>query len=199
MLDKKTHYLSSCGSKADGNIFEVVSKGQQVSITSFDVNMDTGTDEISVFSRPGNLVAADDGGWLLIKSFQVAGQGKGSVTTLPDFDFPVVIPAGMKQSFYIATNSTDIDFWYSSGTELGQVFASNDDLEVLEGYAIGNAWKGFAFPRQWNGVIHYSVTGLVPTASPVLAPSSSPNSSSSSPSSKVCHYVSLRWAGIGYG
>ena len=171
---------------ADGSIFEVVSKGQQVSITSFDVNMDTGTDTVSVYSRPGNLVASDDGNWLLIKSFEVTGQGKGLATTLPYFDFPVVVPAGFKQSFYVATNSTGIDFWYSPGTELGHAFASNDDLDILEGYAIGNAWKGFAFPRQWNGAVHYSVGANVPTASPIF------ESTSAAPSLKVCQYVSAQ-------
>ncbi|KAK1741358.1 hypothetical protein QTG54_007836 [Skeletonema marinoi] len=60
-LDKRleTHFEGTL--HADGSIFEVVSKGQQVSITSFDVNMDTGTDTVSVYSRPGNLVASDDG------------------------------------------------------------------------------------------------------------------------------------------
>ena len=151
--------------------------------------MDTGTDTVSVYSRPGNLVASNDGGWLLIKEFEVTGQGKGLSTSLPNFDFPVVVPAGFKQSFYIATNSTDVDFWYSSGTALGNAFASNDDLDILEGYAIGNAWRGYAFPRQWNGVVHYTVPGDVPNTSPVLQPTSSPTSSAA-PSLKVCQYVS---------
>ena len=170
----------------------MVSKGQQLSITSLDVNMDAGTDTVSVYARPGNLVASNDGGWLLIKSFEITGQGRGVVTSLPDFDSPIIVPAGFKQSFYIETNSTDIDFWYGDGTELGTVLSSNDDLSVLEGYAIGHAWRGFAAPRQWNGAVHYSVAANVPTASPVLEPTSSP-SSSAAPSLKVCQYVSLAY------
>lgn len=152
--------------------------------------MDAGTDTVSVYSRPGNLVASNDGGWLLIKSFEVTGQGKGLVTSLPNFDYPVIVPAGFKQSFYIATNLTDVDFWYSSGTALGNAFASNDDLDILEGYAIGNGWKGYAFPRQWNGAVHYSVPGDAPSAPTVSEPTSSP-ASSAAPSFKVCQYVSL--------
>jgi len=152
--------------------------------------MDADTDTVSVYSRPGNLVASNDGGWLLIKSFEVTGQGKGLVTSLPNFDYPVIVPAGFKQSFYIATNLTDVDFWYSSGTALGNAFASNDDLDILEGYAIGNGWKGYAFPRQWNGAVHYSVPGDAPSAPTVSEPTSSP-ASSAAPSFKVCQYVSL--------
>lgn len=179
---------------ASGQIFEVVAKSQAISITSFDVNMDAGTDEVSVYSRPGDLVASDDGLWLLISAFNVTGQGRGLKTSLPSFDFPVVVPAGLKQSFYVATNSTTIDFWYSTGTgtELGTVLASNDDMDVYEGYAIGNAWRGYAVPRQWNGVIYYSTGGTVtPTASPVLTTASPSTSSASAVSSQVCQYVSL--------
>lgn len=177
---------------ASGQIFEVVAKSQAISITSFDVNMDTGTDEVSVYSRPGDLVASDDGLWLLISVFNVTGQGRGLKTSLPSFDFPVVVPAGLKQSFYIATNSTTIDFWYSTGTELGSVLASNDDMDILEGYSIGNAWKGYAVPRQWNGVIYYSTGGTVsPTPSPVLTTASPSTSSAATLSSQVCQYVSL--------
>ena len=168
----------------------MVSKGQQLGITSLDVNMDAGTDTVRVYSRPGNLVAQNDGGWLLIKSFEITGQGRGLVTSLPDFDAPVTVPAGFKVSFYIETNSTDIDFWYGDGTELGTVLEENDDMSILEGYAIGHNWRGFAAPRQWNGAVHYSVAANVPTASPVLEPTSSPTLSSSSPSLKVCEYVS---------
>ncbi|KAL7501649.1 hypothetical protein ACHAWT_009461 [Skeletonema menzelii] len=189
-LEKRLETNYNGNLHADGSIFEVVSKGQQLSITSLDVNMDAGTDTVSVYARPGNLVASNDGGWLLIKSFEITGQGRGVVTSLPDFDSPIIVPAGFKQSFYIETNSTDIDFWYGDGTELGTVLSSNDDLSVLEGYAIGHAWRGFAAPRQWNGAVHYSVAANVPTASPVLGPTSSP-SSSAAPSLKPSTYPSL--------
>ena len=152
--------------------------------------MDAGTDTVSVFSRPGDMVAGNDGNWIPIDSWQVTGAGKGLVTTLPNFDHPVTIPAGLKVSFYIATNSTDIDFWYSSGVELGTVLSSNADLNIMEGYAIGHDWRGFASPRQWNGAVHYSVSPT--TATPVLEPTSSPVSISAAPSTKVCSYVSSR-------
>lgn len=171
--------------------------------------MDTGLDTVFVYTRPGNLVPMNDGGWALIKTFQVEGQGKGVVTSLPDFVYPFIIPAGQTQSFYIATNSTDIDFWYSDGSDLGLVFASNDDLAITEGYAIGHNWKGYASPRQWNGAVHYTVLADDPTASPVVQPTDVPTASpveptgpteptepavsstpSAAPSIKVCQYVS---------
>lgn len=192
---------------ADGSIFEVVSKGRQIFISGFDVNMDTGTDTVSVYTRPGYLVPMNDGGWALIKTFQVEGQGKGLVTSLPDFVYPFIIPPGQMQSFYIATNSTDIDFWYSDGSDLGTVFASNDDLMINEGYAIGHNWRGYASPRQWNGAVRYTVLADDPTASPVVEPTDVPTASpvepndptepavsstpSAAPSLKVCQYVSL--------
>ena len=148
----------------------------------------------------------NDGGLALIKTFQVEGQRKGLVTSLPNFVYPFIIPAGQRQSFYIATNSTDIDFWDSDGSDLGLVFASDDDLEIAEGYAIGHNWKGFASPRQWNGAVRYTVLAGDPTASPVVQPTDVPTASpvaptgptepavsstpSAVPSIKVCQYVS---------
>ena len=82
------------------------------------------------------------------------------------------------------------------------MFASNADLEITEGYAIGHNWKGFASPRQWNGAVRYTVLAGDPTASPVVEPTGVPTASpvvepavssspSAAPSLKVCHYVSL--------
>jgi len=192
---------------ADGSMFEVISKGQQIFISGFDVNMDAGTDTVSVYTRPGNLVPTNDGVWALIKTVEVEGQGEGLVTSVPDFTYPFIIPAGQKQSFYIATSSTDIDFWYSDGSDLGTVFASNADLEITEGYAIGHNWKGFASPRQWNGAVRYTVLAGDPTASPVVEPTGVPTASpvvepavssspSAAPSLKPSSYPSLPTSGF---
>eukprot|EP00986_Skeletonema_menzelii_P002921 scaffold848_cov153-Skeletonema_menzelii.AAC.2 len=68
-------------------------------------------------------------------------QGRGLVTTLPDFDYPVIVPTGFKQSMVWRRHRV--------------------------GYAIGHALRAFAAPCHWNGTVHYSVAANVPTASPV--------------------------------
>lgn len=119
----------------------------------------------------GRVVTLDDTGWALVNSFPgVVGQGKNNATPLPAFDVPLVIPAGSKQAFYITTTAaqTNPHMWYSMGTSEGSMFASNNDMEVLEGHAVGtvNGWTGWTTPRKWNGVVHYSVPNNEPTISP---------------------------------
>ena len=80
-------------------------------------------------------------------------QGRGLVTTLPDFDSPVIVPPGFKQSMVWRRHRVGycicFQWWFVSR------------------YAIGNALRAFAAPRHWNGTAHYSVAANVPTASPV--------------------------------
>ena len=113
--------------------------------------MDAGETTIEIYSRPGVIVTNNyDNGWFLLQSVQVTGQGKGSTTALPDFTIPVNIPAFAKQSFYV-TSADEKDVWYGLGQQLGQAYASDDNLDVLEGYALGYGFKGASSPRRWNG------------------------------------------------
>lgn len=143
---------------ADGNIFEVRAKGKHVSVVRLDINMDAALGTVEVWSRPGDMVPNDDGGWFLLKSFDITGQGKGNITSLPAFEFPIVIPPGSKQSFYVTTTSENADLWYSVGELLGSAYASNKNLEVLDAYAVGYYFKGIAQPRRWNGMQNTRVT-----------------------------------------
>ena len=86
----------------------------------------------------------------MLQSVQVTGQGKGGTTVLQDFVVPVNIPAFSKQSFYV-TSADDKDVWYSIGQQLGQAYASDDNLSILEGYALGYGFVGASGPRRWNG------------------------------------------------
>jgi hypothetical protein len=136
---------------ADGNLFTLEAKSNQVSIEGFDIHVDAGATTIEIYSRPGVIVTNNnDNGWFLIQTVQVDGQGKGSVTVLPDFTAPVNIPAFSKQSFYV-TSADEKDVWYTIGQQLGQAYVSDDYLSILEGYALGYGFVGATGPRRWNG------------------------------------------------
>ncbi len=98
-------------------------------------------DTIRVETRPGEPASYVDhraDGWVVIANFtDIAGQGVGTPTPLPDFASPVVIPAGTKQAFYVTTSITypPADLWMIEGGALGDVAASNADIEILDGYA----------------------------------------------------------------
>jgi len=170
-------------SHSEGNIFEIVAKSKQISVTRFDINIDAGTDTIEIKSRPGvsgRVVDLNDSGWALVNAFAgVVGQGKNNVTPLPAFDVPINIPAGSKQAFYVTTTPgyIPVNIWYHSGTSYENAYASNDDLELLEGYGVGsaNGYTGWGGPRRWNGNVYYTVSDNGSTTSPVSIPSESPS------------------------
>ncbi|KAL7505384.1 hypothetical protein ACHAXN_002901 [Cyclotella atomus] len=164
---------------ADGNLFTLEAKSNQVSIQGFDIHVDAGATTIEIYSRPGVIVTNNnDNGWLLIQTVQVDGRGKGNVTVLPDFAVPVNVPAFSKQSFYV-TAADEKDVWYTIGQQLGQAYVSDDYLSILEGHALGYGFVGASGPRRWNGHVRYSFSGeapqpTTPTANPTPKPTLSP-------------------------
>lgn len=150
-LKTLTRILFQCLLPADGNLFTLEAKSNQISIRGFDINVDAGSTTIEVYSRPGVIVTNNyDNGWFLLQTAQVTGQGKGNTTPLPDFVVPINIPAFSKQSFYV-TSADEKDVWYHIGQQLGQAYATDDNLNVLEGYALGYGFVGASGPRRWNG------------------------------------------------
>ena len=89
----------------------------------------------------------------LIFQQDIAGQGKGNVTSLPELASRVVIPPGATYSFYI----TIADLWlgtsvyYNIGSQVGSVVASDTYLEIGEGWALGYPFLGYSAQRRWNG------------------------------------------------
>eukprot|EP00956_Cyclotella_meneghiniana_P012630 scaffold17957_cov79-Cyclotella_meneghiniana.AAC.7 len=164
---------------ADGNLFTLEAKSNQVSIEGLDINVDAGATTIEVYSRPGDIVINNyDGGWFLMQTVQVAGQGKGNATPLPDFPVQVIIPANSKQSFYV-TSTDEKDVWYDIGQQVGRSYASDGNLDILDGYALGYGFVGSSGPRRWNGNVRYSSSGgeppQPPTANPTPIPTLSPS------------------------
>lgn len=186
---------------SEGCIFEIRAKRGPVAVRRLDVNIDAGTDTIEVRARPGvagRVVDTTDLGWVRVAAFPgVVGRGKNRVTSLPAFAAPVTIPAGAKHAFHVTTTAghDPVDMWYSHGSAEGRAYASDDDVDLLEGRVVGsfNGHVGTASPRQWNGIVHYSVAGGGPTASPSTSlPTPSPMSNQPpTPSlSADCQYVS---------
>ena len=144
------------GNGQSGNMFDIVGL-QPVVITGFDVNL-TGTATIEVYavtagtSYVGN--EANPGAWTLLGTATgVVGNGAGVPTPVP-LTLNVPINPAQQQGFYVTTTAGTLT--YTNGTSLGAVYASNSDIQFLEG--IGNAYPfGATFsPRIWNGNIHYT-------------------------------------------
>lgn len=146
---------------ANGNIFTIKAKStESIAINSFDINMSgppaPNPAPLEVYFLPG----IDPGSYQpsthpyqMIYQADVSGEGKGNVTSLPDFATPVIIPPGATYSFYITIANLWLgtNLWYNVGSQVGSIVASDDYLEIGEGYAVAYPFLGYSAQRRWNG------------------------------------------------
>lgn len=149
-----------------GNMFDVVALNT-VTIQSFDGNLNAGTHAtINIWYRTGSHVGFENSsaGWTLIgTATNVVSAGNGVGTPIP-LPINLTIPAGQTYAFYVeASNSVA----YTNGTAVGNVWASNSDLQILEGVGKGANFVSTFTPRNWNGTIHYGSTGCSTIRTPV--------------------------------
>lgn len=122
-------------------------------IERFDIHMENGTEEFKVFYRPGPADYTYDESYQEIFSGNITGNGRTVPTPLPAFSSPVQILPGSPVTFYITVaNPSGANVWYKRGSGTGTVYASDNYLNITEGYAIGYPWtNSYALDRQWNG------------------------------------------------
>ena len=85
----------------------------------------------------------------------VVAEPQGTPTPVP-IPIDVTIPAGETYAFYVTT--TAVGVYYTNGTAVGSVFASDANIEFLEGTGNPYPFGGVFSPRIFNGVIHYDVS-----------------------------------------
>ena len=132
----------------------VIIKGMEIHAKSRQVT-------VTVFTKTGTHVGynEDPFQWMMVfPPTLVMGKGKGRRTPLPTVDFlPITIPPGSTQAFYIMLSAPNLRYSYTS-MNLGEVFVSNGDLNLLVGSGVGTKGFGGVFtPRVWNGAIHYAL------------------------------------------
>ncbi|MFY0673578.1 MAG: PKD domain-containing protein [Bacteroidia bacterium] len=143
-----------------GNMFDVVAKNDII-VRAFDAHP-AGNTNFSMYYRNGSYagVERDSTKWELIGRVRnVVARTNGTPTRIP-FYFTVRIKKGDTVSFYV-TSTTSINVNYTNGTTEGDVYASDRNLEMLEG--LGVFWPfggpvtttGVYRPRIWNGNIIY--------------------------------------------
>ncbi|KAL3789485.1 hypothetical protein ACHAWO_002814 [Cyclotella atomus] len=172
-------------SQVDGNIFEIRTKDYPVTIERMDIHMkETATVlPIAVWYRPGEANPLYDESYVNAIDANMIGNGMNVLTSLPAFPTPIVLPARTTYTFYVSTSKNGEEaLYYGMGSELGKAYVSDDFLEIGEGYAMRYSFSSPAFPRQWNGVIHYTTTGPPPTTG---SPTQKPTALSTSPPSSV--------------
>ncbi len=150
-----------------GNMFDMNALND-VTVESFDIHGDTGaTFDVEVYAKTGTYVGfeTDPGAWTLIGTAPgVVSNGDGVATPL-DLMLGYEMSAGETHAFYVTpTDFSTGGFNYTNGTGVGNVFASDANIEFLEGSGSGYPFNGTLFsPRVWNGNIIYTAGGGMST------------------------------------
>jgi PKD repeat protein len=175
------------GRQFHGNMFNVTVTNP-LQITSFDVNIGSGSTTVSVYYRSGSYVGseANAAAWTLLGSANVVGAGPNNRTAVP-ISSPVLQPG--TYGFYVAVTptfniNTSVDMYYTSGNRT----VSNADLSLTAGIGVGGLFgdpaacqaRNFSnnpcifADRSWNGTIYYQVQSVAPTATPTNPPTATP-------------------------
>ena len=167
----------SGGTGQAGNQFDVIAAKDLV---IFDLSIHTSSTKqvtIEVWTKRGTFRDSQKNAkaWKRVARTTTRGQGAQQLTPLPmDAMIPVKVEADEKVAFYVTLTTAEMR--YTKGRKVGQIFASNDDLSILEGAGKSYPFKTSYVPRVWNGAIKYvlqpdGLTGLLPTSFPTPSPS----------------------------
>lgn len=149
---------SAGGNQHSGNMFEIRAL-TPITIDSFHVNPQNASGTVMVYYKAGSYSGYElqSNAWTLVGSAYVVYTG--NLTSLP-IHINVPIPANTTYSFYVTYNSSTA-LKYTDGSSEGSVYASNSDLEFLQGIGLSYPFAGgsssYLFrPRIFNGRIFYS-------------------------------------------
>jgi hypothetical protein len=176
-----------------GSMFDVRAIND-VTVLCFEINMFNVTRDIEVYTRQGTHVGFEDDptGWTFVGVAPgVVSLGLNNRTPVP-LTINVDIDAGETVAFYVtATAGTAGDaLAYTLGTNVGDVYAANADLEVLTGTASSYPFTTPNFrPRNANIVINYGPQSAVIPPAPII-PAYTPTLSGTAAYSKG----NLEWA-----
>lgn len=143
----------------DGIMFDVVSNGvNAIEITCIEANFDPGNILYHVYVKDGSCVGNTNnaGAWTLHSLGVTVSAGDGNPTPIA-LDSIIGIDCGDTVSIYLSDIGSGYPYAnYTNGTVVGQVYSSNTDISILEGY--GKAFPfGYTFnPRVFNGTLHYN-------------------------------------------
>ncbi len=155
------------GNEGPGAMFDVVAL-HPITITGLAINLFSGRlHTFEIYGRSGTWVGHQDSsaGWTLLGSTSVNSAGNDVPTTIP-ISLHVSLAAGDRYAFY--ATSTNWYVVYTNGSAVGNVFASDTNLQILEGAGKGYPFGDTFTPRVVNATITYSLPSSS-TAVPVPA------------------------------
>jgi methionine-rich copper-binding protein CopC len=141
------------GNGQNGNMFNVTTLTNPITITSLDLNITSGTYTVALYTRPGTYLGYETtpSAWTQMATGTVAAAGSGSPSpfnVVPNLQ----LPANTLTGFYVTiTNGGILNYTNGSNTY------GNSDLQLTLGEGISYPFGSVFTPRTWNGNIHYTV------------------------------------------
>ena len=152
----------AAGAAADGNMFDVTTFNNPVTVTSIHVNASNSLKlvDIALYTKRGTFQAfeAEETAWTLVSQTTVTPQGLDVPTIVDVIDF--VLPATTTTGMYVTVTDTgpgEPQMHYVVGIHE----FSNADLQLNPGVGIGGMFGYFIADRTWSGTINYTV-GVAP-------------------------------------
>lgn len=143
------------GNGSNGNMFDIVALNN-VTITSFDANLDGGDNIVHIYYKTGTYVGSETNAsaWTLIGTTTVTSGGNGSGTPVP-IAVNISIPSGQTFAFYV---HSELGNAYTNGSSAGSIYVQDANIQILEGCGKGAPLftGGTYTPRVFNGIVHYS-------------------------------------------
>lgn len=146
---------TAAGNGFDGNMFDVTALNT-LSVRSVKVLLATGTYTVEIYFRAGTYVGHEGSatGWTLVGSSSVTSTGTTSLTSVP-IAIDLQLVGGQTYGFYITTTGGGMK--YTDGTAVGNVYASDANVQIKEGWGGGYAFGTGFTPRVWNGRLTYDL------------------------------------------
>ncbi|MFI5202968.1 MAG: T9SS type A sorting domain-containing protein [Flavobacteriales bacterium] len=146
---------TAAGNNFDGNMFDV-NIYNTITIETFGVTVDPGAWNVAIFHKTGTFVGSETtaGNWTFLDSAIVSGAGPSIPVKVP-VNLGLVLNGSTMHAFYVTVTNTTPSFYYTNGTAVGTIQASDANLEVLEGNGGGYPFNVTFSPRVFNGQVHY--------------------------------------------
>lgn len=144
------------GNGSDGNMFDVVALNT-VTVTNMAMAIDAGAATVEIWYKSGSHVGFETNGAAWTQAgvaTPVVSAGSAAGTFIP-IDIDITIPAGQSYSFFVVCTAGGNE--YTNGISVGNVWAANADMEILEGVGRGPGLFGSSVftVRNFNGTVYY--------------------------------------------
>ena len=148
---------TAAGNGFDGNMFDVTALNT-ISVRKVSVLLAAGSYTIEIYFRAGTYVGHESSatGWTLVGSAAVTSTGVTKLTPVP-IALALQLVGGQTYGFYITTTGGVGSMKYTNGTAVGNVYASDANLQIKEGWGGKYPFSTANTPRVWNGKLVYDL------------------------------------------